>query len=301
VTTQDPGEASGKPDAESTKPDLRKSSDNGTSVPEQNPAPEQNPTVGLNKGSDTAAPEHDSSTRPLDLGRTFDYDATAQASLSEQPPTAETLGGATGTPGPGWDTYSGVGNGPGWGTTPSYPPPADHQSDYPPPGDYPYGEQGATGAGPVYGTPDPQYPIGSPPPGQPPQAPSGGPTPPPAYGQAPTGASPYGPPPGPPYGPPAGYGPASMYGFADPSAPYGRDPYTGEPYSDKSKVTAGVLEILLGAFGAGRFYLNQPGLAVAQIAVTWLTCGIGGIWPLIDGILMLTGKVRDEYGRPLRP
>ncbi|MGI9208927.1 MAG: TM2 domain-containing protein, partial [Rhodococcus sp. (in: high G+C Gram-positive bacteria)] len=33
----------------------------------------------------------------------------------------------------------------------------------------------------------------------------------------------------------------------------------------------------------------------------WLTCGIGGIWPLIDGILMLTGKVRDEHGRPLRP
>jgi TM2 domain-containing membrane protein YozV len=75
---------------------------------------------------------------------------------------------------------------------------------------------------------------------------------------------------------------------------------TGEPYSDKSKTTAGLLGILLGGFGAGRFYLNQPGMAVAQIAVTWLTCGIGGIWPLIDGIMMLTGSVRDQYNRPLR-
>ena len=75
---------------------------------------------------------------------------------------------------------------------------------------------------------------------------------------------------------------------------------TGEPYSDKSKLTGGLLGILLGPFGAGRFYLNQPGIAVAQIAVTWLTCGIGGIWPIIDGIMMLTGNIRDEHGRPLR-
>lgn len=86
----------------------------------------------------------------------------------------------------------------------------------------------------------------------------------------------------------------------DPMAPYGRHPVTGEPFSDKQKLTAGLLGILLGAFGAGRFYLNQPGMAVAQIAVTWLTCGIGGIWPLIDGIMMLTGSVRDQQGRPLR-
>lgn len=87
----------------------------------------------------------------------------------------------------------------------------------------------------------------------------------------------------------------------DQSAPFGRDPLTGEPYSDRSKTTAGLLQILLGGFGAGRFYLNQPGTAIAQIAVTWLTCGLGGIWPLIDGIMMLTGKVRDEFGRPLKP
>lgn len=268
MTAPDPG-ASDSRDAEPAKPDLRKHSDTGT------------------PGGDTA--HHDEPTR--DFGRTFDYDATAQASLSEQQPPAESFGGHTGTPGPGWDTYSGIGNGPGWGTTPSYPPPAAHQSDYPPPGGYPYpgpnqGQESAS-PGPVYGTPDPGYPTSAP--GFPAQD-----VPRPGYGTPPA----YGPPPA--YGSPQGYGAPQGYG-TDPSAPFGRDPYTGEAYSDKSKVTAGVLEILLGAFGAGRFYLGQPGTAVAQIAVTWLTCGIGGIWPLIDGILMLTGKVRDEHGRPLRP
>lgn len=103
----------------------------------------------------------------------------------------------------------------------------------------------------------------------------------------PQGQMPY---PPPPY--PQGYPP-------DPAAPYGRN-LNGEPYSDKSKLTAGLLEIFLGAFGAGRFYLGYPGLAVGQIAVTWLTCGLGHIWPLIDGIMMLTGSVRDRNGLPLR-
>jgi TM2 domain-containing membrane protein YozV len=74
----------------------------------------------------------------------------------------------------------------------------------------------------------------------------------------------------------------------------------GRPLSDKSKLTAGLLEIFLGAFGVGRFYLGYTGIGIAQIAVTWLTCGIGGIWPLIDGIMMITGKVPDAEGRTLR-
>ena len=67
----------------------------------------------------------------------------------------------------------------------------------------------------------------------------------------------------------------------------------------KSKVAAGLLQIFLGGFGAGRFYTGHTGMAIAQIAVTWLTCGVGGIWPFVDGILMLSGKVTDSDGRPL--
>ncbi|MFT4126644.1 MAG: NINE protein [Gordonia sp. (in: high G+C Gram-positive bacteria)] len=71
-------------------------------------------------------------------------------------------------------------------------------------------------------------------------------------------------------------------------------------FSDKEKLTAGLLQIFLGGFGVGRFYTGHTGLAIAQIAVTWLTCGFGAIWPLIDGIMMLTGKVTDAQGRPLK-
>src|SRR3954471_14651982 len=70
--------------------------------------------------------------------------------------------------------------------------------------------------------------------------------------------------------------------------------------SDKSKMAAGLLQIFLGPFGVGRFYTGHVAIAIAQIAVTWATCGVGWLWPFIDGILMLAGKVNDAQGRPLR-
>ncbi len=84
------------------------------------------------------------------------------------------------------------------------------------------------------------------------------------------------------------------------AAPFGVDPVTGLPFSDKQKMVAGLLQIFAGIFGAGRFYTGHIGIAIAQIAVCWLTCGIGSLWPTIDGIMMLTGKVTDAQGRPLR-
>jgi TM2 domain-containing membrane protein YozV len=104
----------------------------------------------------------------------------------------------------------------------------------------------------------------------------------------------------PPYPPPAGqYPPAYM----DPAAPYGRHPLTGEPFSDKSKVVAGLLQLLglFGLVGIGRIYLGYTGLGVAQLIVGLVTCGLGAIvWGIIDAILLLTDKVRDPQGRPLR-
>lgn len=98
--------------------------------------------------------------------------------------------------------------------------------------------------------------------------------------------------------PPQGYGQPHM---VDPNAPYGIDPKTGIPFSDKQKLIAGLLQIFLGGFGVGRFYTGHIGIAVAQIAVTWLTCGLGSFWPLIDGIMLLVGDSTDANGRPLRP
>jgi TM2 domain-containing membrane protein YozV len=106
------------------------------------------------------------------------------------------------------------------------------------------------------------------------------------------------PPPYPP--PPSGQYPPS---YVDPAAPYGRHPLTGEPLSDKSKVVAGLLQLLglFGLVGIGRIYLGYTGLGVAQLAVGLVTCGIGAIvWGIIDAVLILTDKVRDPEGRPLR-
>lgn len=102
----------------------------------------------------------------------------------------------------------------------------------------------------------------------------------------------------PPY-PPPGYPPA----YVDPTAPYGRHPITGEPLSDKSKVVAGLLQLLglLGLVGIGRIYLGQTGLGIAQLLVGLVTCGIGAVvWGVVDAVLILTDKVRDPQGRPLR-
>lgn len=69
----------------------------------------------------------------------------------------------------------------------------------------------------------------------------------------------------------------------------------------KSKLAAGLFGIFLGAWGVHRFYLGHVGIGIAQIAVTVCTCGFGGLWGLIEGILILTGNINaDAEGRPLR-
>ncbi|WP_067829469.1 TM2 domain-containing protein [Nocardia inohanensis] len=145
-------------------------------------------------------------------------------------------------------------------------------------------QYGAPGTGPQYGQ---QQPYDQSQPHFEQQQPYGAPQP--QYGQPQYGQQPYGVP---------GYGPSVPYG-ADPEAPFGRNVY-GVPFSDKSKLTAGLLQILLGGFGVGRFYLGYTTIGVLQLVVTILTCGVGAVWGLIDGILILVDKVPDPLGRPLK-
>jgi TM2 domain-containing membrane protein YozV len=70
--------------------------------------------------------------------------------------------------------------------------------------------------------------------------------------------------------------------------------------SDKSKIVAGILGIVLGGFGAGRFYMGDTKTGVWQLVVSLVTCGIGGIWGFVDGILILINGGVDGQGRPLR-
>ena len=68
----------------------------------------------------------------------------------------------------------------------------------------------------------------------------------------------------------------------------------------KSKLTAGLLGIFLGGLGIHNFYLGYTGKAIAQIVLSLCGFGSGGIWGLIDGILILCGKIdKDANGNPL--
>ncbi len=77
------------------------------------------------------------------------------------------------------------------------------------------------------------------------------------------------------------------------------------PANAKSKLTAGLLAIFLGAYGVHNFYLGFTGKAVAQLLITLLSCFtlsiVSGIWSLIEGIMLLTGKYEvDGKGNPLK-
>ena len=66
----------------------------------------------------------------------------------------------------------------------------------------------------------------------------------------------------------------------------------------KSKITAGLLAILIG-LGIHNCYLGFTGKAVAQLLLSF--CGVGYIWCLIEGIMILTGSInQDANGLPLR-
>jgi TM2 domain-containing membrane protein YozV len=65
-------------------------------------------------------------------------------------------------------------------------------------------------------------------------------------------------------------------------------------------MVAGLLGIFLGSFGVGRFYMGHTKIGVLQLVVTIVTCGAGGLWGFIDGVLILINGGVDGEGRPLR-
>jgi len=147
---------------------------------------------------------------------------------------------------------------------------------------YPASGPGYPASGPGYPTSGSGYPGGEPQPGYPP----------PGDGYQQGYQDPY-------QQPQPGY----QQGYQQPGFPGqpAYDPATGQPLSDKTKLMAGLLSILLGAFGVGRFYMGYVGLGILQIVATWCTGGLGAIWPLIEGIMILANNsIPDSDGRKLR-
>lgn len=106
-----------------------------------------------------------------------------------------------------------------------------------------------------------------------------------------------------PWGPPqqaAGGGYQQPYG-APGAAPGGAPVPTGAP-AGQSRLVVGLLGIFLGGWGVHRFLMGYTTIGIIQIAVTLVTCGIGSIWGLIEGIMVLAKAgsfTHDAHGRPL--
>lgn len=66
------------------------------------------------------------------------------------------------------------------------------------------------------------------------------------------------------------------------------------PSPESKRILAGVLGIVLGGLGVHRFILEDVSGGILRIVITLVTCGIGSIIGLIEGIIYLT-KTDAEF------
>ncbi|RED50686.1 NINE protein [Seonamhaeicola sediminis] len=64
---------------------------------------------------------------------------------------------------------------------------------------------------------------------------------------------------------------------------------------ENKKVLAGVLAILIGSLGIHKFILGYNKEGIIQLIATFITCGIAGIIPFIEGIVYLTKSDEEFY------
>jgi hypothetical protein len=101
--------------------------------------------------------------------------------------------------------------------------------------------------------------------------------------------------------------PDPVFAVANQSGPvaYPNIQYPDVPTSgNKSKTTAGLLAIFLGALGIHRFYMGYKLIGAIMLIITVASLGrlapITVLWGLVEGILIFTGKMKkDKYGGEL--
>ncbi len=64
---------------------------------------------------------------------------------------------------------------------------------------------------------------------------------------------------------------------------------------ENKKILAGILAIVIGSLGVHKFILGYTQEGIIQIVISIVTCGIGGIIPLIEGIIYLTKSDEEFY------
>ncbi|MBI3881835.1 MAG: TM2 domain-containing protein [Verrucomicrobia bacterium] len=68
---------------------------------------------------------------------------------------------------------------------------------------------------------------------------------------------------------------------------------TEKPAGAEKKIAAGICGILLGGLGIHKFILGYTKEGIIQIVITVVTCGVGSIVGLIEGIIYLTKSDED--------
>ncbi len=61
----------------------------------------------------------------------------------------------------------------------------------------------------------------------------------------------------------------------------------------EKKIAAGICGILLGGLGVHRFILGDTTGGLIRIGITIVTCGVGSVIGLIEGIIYLTKTDQD--------
>lgn len=77
------------------------------------------------------------------------------------------------------------------------------------------------------------------------------------------------------------------YGYNNPESQQNQN-YSNRNYRSEKKLAAGLLGILLGSFGANKFYMGYINEGIIQIVLNIVTCGIATVIPFIEGIIYLT-------------
>lgn len=83
-----------------------------------------------------------------------------------------------------------------------------------------------------------------------------------------------------------------------PPPPYGQQQYYGgnyPVYSDKSKITTGILALVLGVIGVQYFYLGKTKGGLLTILLSVVTCGGWELITFIQGILILCMSDEEFY------
>ena len=67
----------------------------------------------------------------------------------------------------------------------------------------------------------------------------------------------------------------------------------GKPAGAEKKIAAGICGILLGGLGVHKFILGYTKEGIIQLVISVVTCGLGSIIGLIEGIIYLTKSDED--------